>query len=208
MIEFDITALQNSINVLPELDKIRQQSLNHKTDIGFEYLATQVQAGNILISEAATEYHISGNKFIDMMHRYGYIVPLYVVRGHEVVIDERINYITTNKLIPQLVGTLNEVYFATGAGISAHGNYLTLSMTIFTPDIVTSDFFYKQNDAEFEKKIVWSSKEESGGYKDDFEHHLFPTGDYNLASKLAKYMERRWQLSTFEWKEYEKRMRL
>lgn len=180
---------------------LREKAEKHKTDIGFEFLATQVQNGKTLINEAVNECGIQAEDFIKLMYKYDYYVPIYILRGREIIIDERCPMGVLRSLMGRLLLAIqarDKLYFSNPRLSISDDAYL---FSIEAGSIQESLREQQLTGYSAQKVTLrWSSSELHGGFCEGTQHHLIPITPHEYMFDAGKIMGKSWNIPSAEQK--------
>lgn len=90
-----------------DCNDLREKAEKHKTDIRFEYLVQEVVDGNILVSDAANEYDVSGKEFVKKMNEYNCRPPFYIDKNRDLVISRTIRLDYIHSVADRILDSIN-----------------------------------------------------------------------------------------------------
>ena len=182
-----------------DCNDLREKAEKHKTDIGFEFLATQVQNGKTLINEAVNECGIQAEDFIKLMYKCDYYVPIYILRGREIIIDERCPMGVLRSLMGRLLLAIqakDKLYFSKPR--------LSISDDAYQFSIEAGSIQESLNEQQLTgysaQKVTlrWSSAEFHGGFCEGTRHHLVPITPHEYIGDAGKIMGKSWNIPASE----------
>ena len=184
-----------------DCNELREKAEKHKTDIGFEFLATQVQNGKILIKDAVNECGIQAEDFIKLMYRYDYYVPIYVLRGREIIIDERCPMGVLRSLMDPLLLAIQmngDLYFFKPR-LSISNNAYQFSIEASSTEESLEEQILEGHSTS-RVTLRWSSDERHGGFCEGTQHHLIPITPHEYIGDAGKIMGKCWNIPVAEQK--------